>query len=162
MFLAASLVMLWFVILSGLTDTSPLKQTYFLQAFTGGISGARGITQWTYFFICGPDNTDCGPAYPALPIGYAWSGNPANAPAELVGGYGGDTTSFMYWYLWRFGTVFYLITLFFTVIAFFTSFLACCGRLGSALSGLVAMVALFFNTISVSLMTYVSLPKSEK
>jgi len=152
-FLAASLVMLWFVILSGLTHTSPLSQTYFLRADTSGISGSRAITQWTYFFICGLDNNDCGPATPALPIGHAWSSNPSNAPAELVGGYGGDTTSFSFWYLWRFGTVFYLITLFFEVVAFFASFLACCGRLGSALAGLIAAVALLFNTVAVSLMT---------
>jgi len=161
LFLGASLVLLWFVILSGLTHTSPLSETYFLRADTSGISGARSISQWTYFFICGLDNKDCGPATPALPIGHAWSGSPSNAPAELVGGYGGDTTSFMYWYLWRFGTVFYLITLFFTVVAFFSSFLACCGRLGSALTGLIAAVALLFNTVSVALMTYVcKLPTS--
>ncbi|KAK0656293.1 actin cortical patch SUR7/pH-response regulator pali [Cercophora newfieldiana] len=152
-FLGASLVMLWFLILSGLTHTSPLSQTYFLRANTSDITGSRPITQWTYFFVCGLDNNDCGPATPALPIGHAWSGSPDNAPAELVGGYGGDTTSFMYWYLWRFGTVFYLITLFFTVIAFFSSFLACCGRLGSALTGLIAAVALLFNTVAVCLMT---------
>lgn len=153
-FLAASLVMLWFVILSGLTNTSPLSKTYFLRADTAGIAGARPITQWTYFFICGDGNRDCGSAHPALPIGYAWDSDPNNAPEELVGGYGGDTTSFMYWYLWRFGSVFYLITLFFMVIAFFSSFLACCGRLGSALSGLVAATALLFNTVAVCLMTY--------
>ncbi|KAK4447465.1 protein SUR7 [Podospora aff. communis PSN243] len=152
-FLAASLVMLWFVILSGLTDRSPLSQTYFLRANTSGITGARPVTQWTYFFICGLDNTDCGPATPALPIGYAWGGNANNAPAELIGGFGGNTTSFMFWYLWRFGAVFYLIALFFMTIAFFVSFLACCGRLGSALTGLIAAVALLFNTIAVCLMT---------
>jgi hypothetical protein len=47
-----------------------------------------------------------------------------------------------------------LITLFFTVVAFFSSFLACCGRLGSVVTGLIAGVALLFNTIAVSLMTY--------
>ena len=157
-FLAASLVMLWFVILSGLTATSPLRQSYFLRADTNGITGARPISQWTYFFICGEGNTDCGSAHPALPLGSAWAGNPRNAPAELVGGYGGATTSFTYWYLWRFGTVFFLITLFFETIAFFAGFLACCSRLGSAVSGAVALTALLFHTVSVSLMTYVATP----
>lgn len=60
-----------------------------------------------------------------------------------------------YFYMWRFGWVFYLIGLFFAVMAFFTGFLACCGRLGSAISGLVSLAALFFYTIAVSLMTYV-------
>lgn len=45
--LAGSLVMLWFVILSGVTQTSPLRQTYFLRADTSNIQGARPISQWT-------------------------------------------------------------------------------------------------------------------
>lgn len=69
--------------------------------------------------------------------------------------YAGNTTSMYYYYMWRFGWVFYLISLFFAVMAFFAGFLACCGRLGSAISGLVSLTALFFYTIAVSLMTYV-------
>ncbi|KAH8885650.1 hypothetical protein GQ53DRAFT_769877 [Thozetella sp. PMI_491] len=152
-FISGSLVLLWFVILSGVVNTAPLDSTYFLRASTNGISGARSVTQWTYFYICGDGNTDCGPAVADLPIGYAWSGNPRNAPAELVGDFGGGTTSFSYWYMWRFGWVFYILALFFEVLAFFTSFLACCGRLGSAVSGLVSMLALVVYTAGVSLMT---------
>lgn len=63
-----------------------------------------------------------------------------------------------YFYMWRFGWVFYLIGLFFAVMAFFAGFLACCGRLGSAISGLVSLTALFFYTIAVSLMTCVPCP----
>lgn len=153
LFLATSLLLLWFIILSGITNTSPLNHTYFLRADTSDITGARPVSQWTYFRICGLDNEDCGSAKPALPFGAAWSSNPQNAPAELVGKHGDDTTSRMYWYLWRFGTVMYLITLFFETIAFFTSFLACCGRLGSALTGLISGVALIFSSVAVSLMT---------
>lgn len=154
LFLAGSLVMLLFVILSGLSPNPPLNNTYFLEASTLGISGARSVSRWTYFYICGAGNTDCGPAQAALPFGAAWDGEPANAPPEeLVGGHGGATTSFYYFYMWRFGWVFYLITLFFEVLAFFAGFVACCGRLGSAIAGLVALGALFFSTIAVSLMT---------
>jgi SUR7/PalI family len=148
-----SLVMLFFVILAGVTTTPPLNNTYFLQASTQGITGARAVSRWTYFYVCGDDNLNCGPAYPALPFGYAWAGNPQSASGELVGDFGGGTTSYYYWYMWRFGWVFYLITLFFSVMAFFCSFLACCGRLGSAIAALVSTIALFFNTIAVSLMT---------
>lgn len=73
----------------------------------------------------------------------------------LFSSYAGHTTSMYYFYMWRFGWVLYLISLFLAVMAFFTGFLACCGRLGSALSGLVSLAALFFYTIAVSLMTYV-------
>ncbi|KAI0376110.1 SUR7/PalI family-domain-containing protein [Hypomontagnella monticulosa] len=154
-FLAGSLVMLFFIILSAVTTTSPLNETYFLSADTNGITGARSVTQWAYFYICGAGNTDCSQAWPAPPLGYAWSGNPANAPDQLVGSYGGDTTSFFYYYMWRFGWVFYLIALVFTVLAFFAGFIACCGRLGSAIAGFAAIIALFFHTIAVSLMTAV-------
>jgi hypothetical protein len=148
-------VLLFFVILSAVTPTSPLNNTYFLSADTSKIDGARDVTQWTYFYICGSGNTDCSPAHADPPFGYAWEGvsNPSGAPAELVGDHGGGTTSTYYFYMWRFGWVFYLISLFFEVAAFFTGFLACCGRLGSAVSGLVAFTALFFYTIAVSLMT---------
>lgn len=57
--------------------------------------------------------------------------------------------------MWRFGWVLFLIALFFEVMAFFASFIACLGRLGSAVAGLVSMTALFFLTIAVALMTYV-------
>ncbi|KAJ9155301.1 Protein SUR7 [Pleurostoma richardsiae] len=152
-FLAGSLVLLWFVILSGVTTTTPLDKTYFLRANTLGITGARDVSQWTYFHICSPGNVDCTGASPAMPFGHAWASNPVGAPSELVGKYGNHTTNHYYWYMWRFGWVFFLISLFFIVCAFFTSFLACLGRLGSALAALTSLVALVFYSVAVSLMT---------
>ncbi|KAM5346911.1 hypothetical protein ACJ41O_009916 [Fusarium nematophilum] len=151
--LAASLVLLWFIILSGLNSTAPLDRTYFLRADTGGITGARDTTQWNFFYICGAGNTDCDGARAAPAFGKAWDSNPSGAPSSLVGGHGGDTTSKKFFYLWRFGWVMFLITLFFETLAFFTGFLACCGRLGAAISGLMSLVALFFSSVAMSLMT---------
>jgi hypothetical protein len=145
--------MLWFVILSGVKSTTPLNNTFFLRADTSGITGARPVTQWAFFRICGLGNTDCRRSWADPPIGRAWASNPSGAPAELVGPHGGGTTSFHYFYMWRFGWVFYLIALFFETIAFFAAFIGCCGRLGAAISGLVTVTALFFLTIAVSLMT---------
>lgn len=48
---------------------------------------------------------------------------------------------------------FYIIALFFSVIAFFTGLLALCSRLGGYLSGLTTGVALFFQTLAAALMT---------
>ncbi|KAI1427432.1 SUR7/PalI family-domain-containing protein [Xylaria sp. FL1777] len=154
-FLAGATVLLFFVILSGITRTSPLRQTYFLSADTSGISGARAVSQWTYFRICGDGNADCGHSFPDPPVGWAWSGNPsgANLPQRLIGAYGGATTSYEYYYLWRFGWVFYLLALLFTVLAFFMGFVACFGRLGSAIAGMISGVALLFHTVAASLMT---------
>ena len=60
--------------------------------------------------------------------------------------------------MWRFGWVFFLIALFFTTLAFLSSFLACCGRIGSLLASLAALTALIFWTIAAVLMTYVLRP----
>ncbi|KAH0426926.1 cortical patch protein [Colletotrichum kahawae] len=153
-FLSGSIVLLMFVILSAVKDTAPLNNTYFLQADTTGITGARnGLTRWTYFYYCNDQNTDCWGPWPAPAFGWAWGQDAANVPSGLAGGHGGGTTSTEFFYLWRFGWVTYLIALFFTVFAWFGSFLACCGRLGSALAFMVSATALFFLTIAVSLMT---------
>ncbi|KAF5567622.1 hypothetical protein FNAPI_595 [Fusarium napiforme] len=151
--LSVSLLFLWFIILSGLTSTTPFDKTYFLRADTGGISGAREVTQWNFFYICGAGNNDCDGARAAPVIGRAWNSNPRNAPSSLVGGRAGDTTSNRQFFLWRFGWVFILITLFFETIAFFTGFIACCGRLGAGISSLMSMFALFCSSVAMSLMT---------
>ncbi|KYK57893.1 uncharacterized protein DCS_04906 [Drechmeria coniospora] len=151
--LAASIVMLFFIILSGVTSATPLNKTYFLQADTSGITGAKDISQWTYFYVCGPGNTDCTDARAAPPFGFAWDSNAQNVPPALYGGYGSGTTSYQYYYLWRFGWVFLLLTLFFEVLTFFAGFLACCGRLGAAISFVIASVALLCYTIAASLTT---------
>lgn len=137
--------MIFFVILAGVKDTAPLNKTYFLQADTSGISGARAVSQWTYFYVCGPDNTDCSKAYAAMPFRTPWADDASGVPDGLNSNY--------YYLMWRFGWVFYLIALFFDVCAFFAGFLACCGRLGAALSGLIALTALVFYSVAVSLMT---------
>lgn len=173
LFLAGSLAMLWFVVLSGETGASPVRQTYFLRADTSGIRGARAVTQWTYLRVCGEGNEGCGPARPALPLGDAWASGAGEAgedgedggrgvPAGLAGEHGGGTTGTHFWYMWRFGWVFYLLALFFETVAFFTGALACLStRLAATLSGLVALVALVFLTTAVSLMTYVRKKKPE-
>ncbi|ENH61951.1 SUR7 family protein FMP45 [Fusarium oxysporum f. sp. cubense race 1] len=151
--LAVSLLFLWFIILSGLTSTTPFDKTYFLRADTSGISGAREVTQWNFFYICGAGNNDCDGARAAPVIGRAWDSNPRNAPSSLVGSRAGDTTSNKQFFLWRFGWVFILITLFFETLAFFTGFIACCGRLGAGISSIMSMFALFCSSVAMSLMT---------
>jgi hypothetical protein len=151
--LATSLLLLWFIILAGVTSTTPFDKTYFLRADTSGITGAKDETQWTYFYMCGRGNTDCAPARAAPAFGRAWDSRAENVPPGLGGSHGGHTTSYRFYYLWRFGWVFFIIALFFEVLALFASFLACCGRLGAAISSLITATALFFLTLAVSLMT---------
>jgi len=151
--IAGSLVLMFFVILSGLKHSTPLDKTYFLRVDTSSIPGARAVSQWTYFYVCGDGNTDCGAAVPALPVGYAWGSETTNVPAALLGKHGKGSTSTYYYYMWRFGWVTYLIALVFDVLAFFLGFLAFVGRLGAGLSGLMAAIAAFWMAIAVSLMT---------
>ncbi|OHE93004.1 SUR7 protein [Colletotrichum orchidophilum] len=153
-FLSGSIVLLLFVILSAIRDTTPLNHTWFLEADTTGITGARnGLTRWNYFYYCNDQNAECWGAWPAPAFGWAWGRDAANVPAGLSGSHGGGTTSTEFFYLWRFGWVMYLIALFFMALAWFASFLACCGRLGAAVAGLVSASALFFLTIAAALMT---------
>jgi SUR7/PalI family len=58
-----------------------------------------------------------------------------------------------YFYMTRFMFAFMLIALFFAVCSFFTGMLALGSRIGSYLSGLLGMLALFFQSINASLMT---------
>lgn len=150
--------MLFFVILSGESRHTPLRQTYFLRAETAGMSpDARPITQWTFFRVCGLNNQNCSPARPARALGDAWGrlreGDVDGAFEDLIGKHGGGSTSDYYWYMWRFAWVFYLIALFFEVVAWFTGWLGFIGRLGNAVAGLVSTIALVFLTVAVSLMT---------
>ncbi|KAI2639352.1 SUR7/PalI family-domain-containing protein [Xylaria nigripes] len=154
-FLAASIVFLFFVILAGETPSSPFKSTYFLSADTSGISGARPVSQWTYLRICGEGNTDCSRAWPDPPVGWAWSKDPTgpNLPEKLIGSYGNGTTSYTLFYLWRFGWAIYLLALLSSIVTFFTSFLGFCGRIGSAVAGLAAAISFSLLTIAAVLMT---------
>ena len=52
---------------------------------------------------------------------------------------------------------FIIIGLFFAVLSLFTGLLAMCTRIGSYLSGFLAWLALTFQTITTSLMTYVDI-----
>ncbi|KAG9244537.1 putative SUR7 family protein FMP45 [Calycina marina] len=151
--IAGSLVLLLFVVLSGVKHTTPLKQTYFLQADTSSITGARAISQWTYFYVCGEGNTDCGKPVPDLPIGYAWVSSNDGVPASLVGSHGKGTTSRYYYYMWRFGWVFYLLALTFDAFAFLTAMASPFSRLAAGFAGLMVAIALFWMSLAAALMT---------
>lgn len=151
---AGAVVLMFFVVLSGYNTSTPLGKIYFLRADTSSFTGARSISQWTYFYVCDDGNTNCGNAVPALPFGYAWvdDANNVGVPAELVGDHAKGTTSTYYYYMWRFGWVFFLIGLVFACLTILTG-LVSCTRLGSGLSSLMAMSASFFTAVAACLMT---------
>ncbi|PHH76158.1 hypothetical protein CDD80_1752 [Ophiocordyceps camponoti-rufipedis] len=146
-------ILLWFIILSGVTRGTPLKHTYFLRADTSNITGAREITQWTYFLICGDKNRDCH-AHGAQSFGRAWAPDAENVPPRLAGNWD-QRASFHYFFMWRFGWVFLIFVFFFIHVALFSALIACCGRRGSIFTLLMCIITWFWYTLAVSIITAV-------
>jgi hypothetical protein len=151
--LAGGIVLTFFIVLSGAhTYHLPVNLVYFLQSTTNGIASSspnyHNPARWTFFSICGVSgnkNVGCGPTRAAQ------SFDPGKNFGTDVTGFG--THSEHYYYLSRFAWAFYIIALFFAVIAFFLSALALCTRLGSYLTGTTVWVALFFQSLASSLHT---------
>jgi len=150
--LAGGILLQFFTILSGGINSSPENQFYFLEASNiGDIPGARNPSRWTFFAICGVGenghNANCGSPVPALPFDPPRNfGTQQNVPDRFIG-------THKFFYLSRFMFAFYLIALFFAVVALFTGLLALCSRLGGYLAGLTVSVALFFQALTAALMT---------
>lgn len=150
-----------FIALSGAVNGGPVNDWYLLQADTSNIPGAPATSRWTYWNVCPERNgkTDCfggnrahyshvHPAFPLDPPSGREFNTHQNIPANFIG------TSF-YFLMTRFMFAFMLIALFFAVMALFAGLLALCTRIGAYLSGLLTMIALFFQSINAALMTYV-------
>lgn len=138
-------------ILGGSVQKNPTNQFYYLQADTSNIPGAAQLTRWTTWNACGVTNGRnlCPGVHPA----YAFDpprnfGTTQGVPPQFIG-------TRKYYYLTRFMFAFHLIALFFSVCALFTGLLALCSRIGSFLSSFTCSIALFFQTITAALMTYV-------
>ncbi|QIW99206.1 hypothetical protein AMS68_004724 [Peltaster fructicola] len=150
--LAGGILLQFFVILSGSVYSTPENSIYFLEASTNGVSGAQNPTRWTYLALCGADsngnNANCGSTAPAIPFNPPQNFNTnSGLPDDFV------NHQNYYYYLSRFAWVFYLIALFFAVIAFLVSIIALCSRLGAYLVGSSTFLAMFFQALAASLMT---------
>ncbi|CAK3787963.1 hypothetical protein DOTSEDRAFT_75589 [Lecanosticta acicola] len=152
--LAGGIVMQFLVILSGLNH-SPLNQVYFLQATTSGVTGGndqyRNPARWTYLNICGVgpngNNANCAATRADLPFDPPRNfGTTTGLPDTFDG-------SHYYYYLSRFAWSFYLIALFFAVVAFLFSVFALFARLGAYLTGFSSIIAVFFQSLAAALMT---------
>lgn len=71
--------------------------------------------------------------------------------------HGHDTTSSYYYYMWRFGWVFYFMSYIIAVFGLFGAIIAPCSRLASAMSGLIIGASLFFMSLAAPMMTYVTM-----
>ncbi|KAF2257976.1 SUR7-domain-containing protein [Lojkania enalia] len=150
--LAGGILLQFFSILSGGVNSFPENQFYFLEASTNGIPNARNPSRWTFFAVCGVDtssghNANCGAPVPALPFDPPRNFDARqNVPEAFIG-------TNHYYYMSRFMFAFFLIALFFSVIALFAGLLALCSRLGGYLSALTTAIALFFQILAAALMT---------
>lgn len=150
--LAGAVLLQFFLILAGTTNTTPINHVYFLETTTNGIPGARNPSRWMLLYICGADgsrNANCGSPVPALPFDPPRNNNfgtEEGIPDAFIG-------TNRYFYLSRFAFAFFLISLFFGVVALLTGVLALCTRLGAYLSSANAFVALGFQTLFAALMT---------
>lgn len=140
--------MQFFVVLSGL-GTSPENKVYFLQSTTNNIGGSfhggdvPNPARWTYLAICGEvngDNGNCGPKSAAIPF------DPAR-------NFGSTTLGDGYYYTSRVSWAFYIIALFFAVVAFLISIAAIVARLGAYLTGFFAFLAMISQAVAAALMT---------
>ena len=146
-----------FITLGGAIEHSPINKFFILQADTSKIPGAPALSRWGYWNVCGVQNgrTVCGnesfskvhPAFPLDPTSHRNFNTKVGVPKDFVNHHG------FYYLMTRFMFAFMLIALFFAAVGFFTGLLALCTRLGAYLSGLMTMLAAFFQAINASLMT---------
>lgn len=130
----------------------PISNTYFLQASTGGISGGKNNVpdpaRWTYFAVCGSGNKDCLPITAALPFD----------PVKNFGTQNGVPQHFIhdhsyYYYASRVAWAFYIIALFFAVMALLGSVFALCSRLAAKMTGFTTLLCVLFQAVAAALMT---------
>lgn len=157
--LAGGVLFQFFVILSGvINDSAPFNRVYFLQADTSGISGGGNNfvpnpARWTYFAACGVRdgrNANCGKVNAAMPFDPVRNfGTQNNVPEGLV------QHPSQYYYMSRVMWAFYIIALFFAVVALLLGVFALCSRLAAKFTGLVTIIALVMQAVTAALMTYV-------
>ena len=143
------------VILSGL-ETTPENQIYFLQTTLNGVTGGENVlnpVRWTWLRLCGVDestglNANCLPTAADVPF----------SPVDNFGTTTGLPEAFSqhrnyYYYMSRIGWAFYIIALFFAVVAIVTGLLALCTRLGAYLSSTFVFLAVGMQAVAASLTT---------
>lgn len=154
---AGGVLLMFFILLAGAVDGSPVNRWYLLEADTSNIPNAPPLARWSYWNVCGVDGdrTACGdadyeqvhPAFPLDPSSHRTFDTRVNVPPNFY-----DNHNY-YFLMTRFMFAFMLIALFFAVCALFTGLLALCTRIGAYLSSLLTMIALFFQLIQAALMT---------
>ncbi|PWW72948.1 hypothetical protein C7212DRAFT_301738, partial [Tuber magnatum] len=150
--LSGAIVLLFLLLLAGAYDKRPLNQIFFLEADTHDIPNAPdNICHWTLYNYCDSregKNYNCRPnnaAYPFLP--QRNFGTETNIPRDFI------RSPRRYFYLSRFLYAFYVIDLFFALLAFFAALLATCFRLAGYFAAAASVFGLFCMSFSAAIMT---------
>lgn len=145
--------MLFFCLLGGVTDHNPLNRVFFLQADTSNIPGAPPLTHFTMNNACdqrGGVNFACRGRKAASPM----------LPQQFFGTSTGVPQPFLrdpnkYYYLSRFTYAFYIITIFFVLLALLLNFLAIVSTLATLVAAIMTGVALLSCAFLACIMTAV-------
>lgn len=152
--LLGSAVLLVFMNIVGANNTSVLGKIYWSQADTSGISTAKhDMTRWTSYNNCGVKNGrnyDCSSTTPAYP--YSPEDN-FSTKQDLPKTFVKNRKTF--YYLTRFAYVFFLIGLFFTIVALVPVAVSMClsGFVSGIFSSIAVGLALLFVAAGASVMT---------
>lgn len=143
-------LLLVFTVLSGVSNTFPFKNFYWIEADTSGIPGAWDTTRWTFWGIQNANNFTQHLNSPATPISPVnnWSTR-RNVPQKFISSQ--DT----FYYLSRFSFVFFLIALAFTGFALIVDLLGLCWEVIDKIVVLLVLIALFFQAGGVAFQTAV-------
>ncbi|KAF8450099.1 SUR7/PalI family-domain-containing protein [Terfezia claveryi] len=153
LFLSGAVIMLFFCLLGGVTDHNPLNRVFFLKADTSNIPGAPPLTHFTMNNACdqrGGVNFACRGRKAASPM----------LPQQFFGTSTGVPQPFLrhpnkYYYLSRFTYAFYIITIFFVLLALLLNFLAIVSTLATLVAAIMTGVALLSCAFLACIMTAV-------
>ncbi|KAK9313513.1 SUR7/PalI family-domain-containing protein [Lipomyces starkeyi] len=149
--LSGATLLLLFIILAGIKDSSPLNRIFYFEADTSGIGNAPPTSRWTLWNVCGVSNglnSDCRSNKPA----YAFQpdvnfGSTSGVPSTILNNHS------TYYYLSRFSFAFFLIATIFSGFAFLSGLFALFSRLATAVTAGLALAALITDIIASSLAT---------
>lgn len=149
----SALVMLFFIILAGVRDSTPLNEIFFLEFDTDSIAdNLPNPVRWTLYNYCGVSsngkNIDCS----STTAGIAFQpqvtfGTTNGIPSDIIDNR--DT----YYYLTKIGFAFYLIVTPLTFFSLVLSIFGCFSRFGAACAAFIEFVALLFCTATSCMMT---------
>lgn len=150
--LAASVVMLFFCLLAGASNHNPLNRAWFLQADTSGIPNAPNISHFNMYNACPASAdgiTDCPTgrtaAHPMLPQTYF------NTPTNVPRGFFDKEKTF--YYLSRFTYAFYIISIFWILVAMVAILGALFSTLATGIASAITLIALLSTAFLASIMT---------